>query len=240
MLSILKFNLSKSINFPRKLLKLSGDFFVYGGFFIIVFSIDKQKAKLIFYAGGKQGSAYQQKEVKEVKNNIELLLCFPSGFWEKKMRRTARRTLFGLLLVALIEMPLYAGLSQYNNFSTANNFINQYVTENPDNANKPFVFLFYNNFPCETCPQTMAAIYQLIETKYPDKFNLFEIDYSEPGEFNFEIDYQLDQPLTMVMVPVHNGQALGYEKIENPQLFFGDSYYFTSRISEALDNLLLM
>ena len=156
------------------------------------------------------------------------------------MGRTFKRMILGLVLATLIEMPLYAGLLQYNSFSTANSFINQYVTENPESANKPFVFLFYNNFPCETCPQTMAAIYQLIETKYPDKVNLFEIDYAEPGEFNFELDYQLDQPLTMVMVPVHNGQAMGYEKIENPQLFFGDSYYFTGQISDALDNLLLM
>ena len=156
------------------------------------------------------------------------------------MRRGPRRWLFGAMLAFLIELPIYSGLSQYNNFSTANSFINQYITENPQDNNKPFVFLFYNNFPCETCPQTMAAIYQLIETKYPDKFNLFEIDYSEPGEFNFEVDFMLDQPLTIVMVPMHNGQPLPYEKIENPQLFFGDSYYFTSQISSALDNLLLM
>lgn len=155
------------------------------------------------------------------------------------MGRTTRRLLFGALLVGLIELPIYSSLSQYA-FSTANNFINQYATENPEDANKPFVFLFYNNMPCETCPQTMTAIYQLIETKYPDRVNLFEIDYAEPGEFNFEEDYNLDQPLTMVMVPVHNGHALGYEKIENPQLFFGDSYYFTSQISNALDNLLLI
>ena len=80
------------------------------------------------------------------------------------MGRTFKRLLFGLILAAMIEMPLYAGLLQYNSFSTANNFINQYTTENPNSINKPFVFLFYNNFPCETCPQTMAAIYQLIET----------------------------------------------------------------------------
>lgn len=155
------------------------------------------------------------------------------------MGRTTSRLLFGALLVGLIELPIYSSLSQYA-FSTANNFINQYTTENPQDADKPFVFLFYNNFPCETCPQTMAAIYQLIETKYADKVNLFEIDYAEPGEFNFELDYQLDQPLTIVMVPVHNGQAMGYEKIENPQLFFGDNYYFTNKISNALDNLLLI
>ena len=156
------------------------------------------------------------------------------------MSKKSRRWLFSALLVLLIEIPLYSGLSQYNNFSTANSFINQYNTENPQDNNKPFVFLFYNNFPCEMCPQTMAAIYQLIETKYPDKFNLFEIDYSEPGEFNFEIDYNLDQPLTIVMVPMQNGQPLPYEKIENPQLFFGDSYYFTTQLSDAFNNLLLM
>ena len=152
----------------------------------------------------------------------------------------SRRWLFGAVLALMIEIPIYSGLSQYNNFSTANNFINQYRTENPENADKPFVFLFYNNFPCETCPQAMAEIYQLIETKYPDKVNLFEIDYSEPGEYNFELDYMLDQPLTMVMVPIQNGQPMMYEKIENPQLFLNDNYYFTTEISNALDNLLLI
>lgn len=156
------------------------------------------------------------------------------------MGRTSKRWLFGALLVTLIELPLYSGLSQYTNFSTADNFINQYTTVHPESADKPFVFLFYNNFPCETCPQTMAAIYQLIETKYPDKLNLFEIDYAEPGEFNFESDYMLDQPLTIVMVPMVNGHPMGYEKIENPQLFFGDSYYFTSKLTDAFDNLLLI
>lgn len=156
------------------------------------------------------------------------------------MTKNSRRWLFGALLVFLIEIPIYSGLSQYNNFSTANDFINQYVTENPQSADKPFIFLFYNNMPCEMCPQTMAAIYGLIEEKYPDKVNLFEIDYAEPGEFNFEIDYMLDQPLTMVLVPMSNGQPMPYEKIENPQLFFGDSYYFTSQISTAIDNLLLI
>ena len=156
------------------------------------------------------------------------------------MTRNSRRWLFGALLAFMIEIPLYSGLSQYTNFSTANNFINQYMTEYPESSGKPFVFLFYNNIPCETCPQAMAAIYELIETKYPDKVNLFEIDYSEPGEYNFEEDYMLDQPLTIVMVPIKNGQPMAYEKIENPQLFFGDSYYFTNQITGALDNLLLI
>mgnify|MGYP002854773972 CR=1 FL=1 len=156
------------------------------------------------------------------------------------MAKKSKRWLFSIILALMIEIPIYSGLSQYNNFSTANNFINQYRTENPENADKPFVFLFYNNFPCETCPQAMAEIYQIIETKYPDKVNLFEIDYSEPGEYNFEIDYMLDQPLTMVMVPIQNGQPMGYEKIENPQLFLNDNYYFTTEISNALDNLLLI
>lgn len=156
------------------------------------------------------------------------------------MGRASKRFLFGALLITLIELPLYSGLSQYNNFSTADNFINQYTSENPQDLDKPFVFLFYNNMPCEICPQVMTAIHDLITTDYPDKFNLFEINYTVPGEYNFEDDFILDQPLSMVMVPMHNGQPMGYEKMDNPQTFFENSTYFYSKISEALDNLLLI
>ncbi len=131
--------------------------------------------------------------------------------------------------------------AQYIDLSGTNPFIRQYVQESPDNWNKSILFVFYdgNNF-CETCPKAIEMVYDLYAKNFINRLNIFEIDYSKRSEFDMRLAYNLSQPLSLVVVRINDGLSQGYYKIDNPQYWINDPFYFDEKITNAINGFLLM
>lgn len=148
------------------------------------------------------------------------------------------KLLFGLLLALMIEIPFFKGLSKYVNMANAYAHAHSLAMQSPENANKPIVYIFYNDEPCETCPQAAAEAYDLVKDNFGNDVNIFEINYAAGGEENFEWEYHLEQPLSVVVVKMQDGAVLGYEKIDNPQLMLDNQYYFSEKIINTINDVL--
>lgn len=144
------------------------------------------------------------------------------------------RIFFALLLIFWGQKSF----AQYTNLPNAYIHAQNVAAQSIENSDKPIIYIFYNNEPCDACPQAAADAYNLIENHFAGMVNIFEIDYQEDGEFNFVLDYYLDQPLSLVFVKMQNGRAVSYEKIDNPQQWLNDEYYFNQQILSAVNNVL--
>jgi hypothetical protein len=150
-----------------------------------------------------------------------------------------KRWLFYTILAVLLEIPFYSGLSQYIDLSGNNPYINEYLSEDAENWNKSIIYVFYNNEPCYECPRAMDMIYNIYEQNYALDFSYFEINYQDEGNNVLQNDYQLNQPLSIVLLRINDGMARGYYKIENPQNWIDDPFYFTENITTAINNFLI-
>ena len=143
---------------------------------------------------------------------------------------------YSLLCAAIILSAAFTARAQYINSSGGNSFIRQYVEQSEDNWNKPIIFVFYNNGPCENCPQAMHMIYDVYQQYYADQYSYFEIDYAEDGENQFAVDYDLFAPLSIVLVDINDGMARGYEKIDNPQQWLDVPRFFEDKLTTRINN----
>ena len=100
-------------------------------------------------------------------------------------------------------------------------------------------YVFYNNQECGRCAQAMEMIYDIYQNDYSDEFSYFEINYEVSGEGEFQYDYQLSQPLSIVLLRINDGLARGYYKIDNPQFWVEDPNFFRDRIVSAINNFLV-
>ncbi len=140
-------------------------------------------------------------------------------------------------MMALMALyPSYAVVAQYIDSSGNNSMLREYFEEDEDNWNRSIIYVFYNNEPCESCADAMGIIYNLYEQKYSNLYSYFEINYQEPGEEEFAVDYQLMQPLSVVLVRINGGMAKGYEKIDNPQYWVSDPAYLVMYLSNKINN----
>ncbi len=149
------------------------------------------------------------------------------------------RQKFGLwgVFLALIAVLLWSvGEAQEVNISGNNPYMQEYVSQNEDNWNKSIIYVFYNNAQCDTCAQAIGMIYNLYEQNYSGQYSYFEINYADPWEHNFVEDYDLDSPLSIVLVRVNDGMARGYYKIDNPQFWVEDPSYFSQYITSQINN----
>ncbi|MBR1601725.1 MAG: hypothetical protein IJ677_09160 [Alphaproteobacteria bacterium] len=135
----------------------------------------------------------------------------------------------------LVMMPARA---QYVNLSGNNPDITEYVESNEDNWNKSIMYIFYSNQPCPLCSQAMGMIYDIYEEYFINQFNLFEINYTDEDEYGMQESYNLSQPLSVVLVRINDGISRGYYKIENPQFFVNDPFYFKQRLLSEINNFL--
>ena len=130
--------------------------------------------------------------------------------------------------------------AQYVDLSGTNSFIHQYVEENAQNWNKSILFVFYDsNAVCDWCPKAVEMVYKLYAQEYSNTMNIFEIDYSQRDEYNMRIDYHLTQPLSLVVVRINDGLSRGFLKIDNPQYWVDDPFYFNEKTSNMINNFLL-
>lgn len=131
---------------------------------------------------------------------------------------------------------LTSATAQYNDISGNNPYIRQYLEADEDNWNKSIIYVFYNNGSCDACAVAMGMIYNIYEQNYSGQYSYFEINYADPGEYNFQIEYDLTQPLSVVLVRINDGMARGYYKIDNPQYWVADPSYFTQNLTSQINN----
>lgn len=116
----------------------------------------------------------------------------------------------------------------------------QYFQANNQNPDKSIIYIFFNNQPCQNCPQAIDMIEQVYNQNFLNNYSLFLINYAEDNNAGFAQTYALSQPLEVVMVDVENGEVQGYQKIEgmqdmtpNPQAF---NEYFVTQVNGYLGN----
>lgn len=143
-----------------------------------------------------------------------------------------------LILMAFCLLKAVSAEAQYVNLSGNNPDITQYVESNEDNWNKSIMYMFYSNQPCALCSQAMGMIYQIYEEYFINQFNLFEINYTDEGEYGMQESYNLSQPLSLVLVRINDGMSRGYYKIDNPQFWIDDPFYFKQRLLSEINNFL--
>lgn len=119
-----------------------------------------------------------------------------------------------------------------------NQAIEEYLEESPENYNIPIMYVFYNGSNCYGCTEAIDLIYDLYNQYYEADFNIFTIDYTTDYAFDFAAAYNLTQPLSVVLVAIKNGEAVGYYKIDNPQYFVEDPSYFESSLSSQINKFL--
>lgn len=130
--------------------------------------------------------------------------------------------------------------AQYVDLPGNSQALQEYVNESPENANTSIMYLFYNNWDCAECAEAIRRIYHLYVKYYSEDFNVFEINYMSDDEFHYRLDYDLTQPLSVVLVRVRDGQALGYYKIDNPQNLLYNKFDFDENMLSQINNFLAM
>ena len=147
-----------------------------------------------------------------------------------------RILVFYFVLTIIGTFPALRAFSQYLNAPANPDYLQQYVEADPQNWNKSIIYVFYNNNLCDGCAAAMGMIYNIYEQNYSNQYSYFEINYEDPGEFNFQTDFDLTQPLNIVLVRVRDGLNMGSYKIENPQIWMSDPSYFTQNIITQINN----
>lgn len=100
------------------------------------------------------------------------------------------------------------------------------------------IYVFFNNQPCQTCPQAIEMIEEVYNQNFLNNYALYTINYGEDTGSGFAQTYGLSNPLEVVMVDVAGGEVQGYQKIEglqdmvsSPQAF---NEYFISQVNGYL------
>ena len=113
----------------------------------------------------------------------------------------------------------------------------QRINESPD---KSRIYIFFNNQPCPNCPQAIEMIEEVYNQNYLNNYELFLINYAEDTNSGFIEEYNLTNPLEVVMVNVIDDQPQGFQKIEglqdmtdNPSAF---NEFFTTQVNGYLQN----
>ena len=138
------------------------------------------------------------------------------------------------LLSAISSAQFISPKQNYNGTDA----INEYFAQSPNNRNKSIIYVFYNNNPCPSCPQTIDLIEKIYNSYYAQNYSFFLIDYQAPNEYNFIDTYNLRQPLEVVLVRINDGAVFGYKKLRNLQEEISDPISFTKDFRFQIDEFL--
>lgn len=147
------------------------------------------------------------------------------------------KILWAFLIMVAIAMPLHAELTYEGGYNPNQN-LQQYFAEAYPNYDKSIIYVFYNDNPCYSCPQAIALIEQIYDKYYSQKYSLFVIDYENDQEYNFIENYNLEEPLEVVLVKVDDGATFGYKKLENLQDQTSDPASFSENFRYQVDSFL--
>lgn len=145
-----------------------------------------------------------------------------------------------IFLLLAAQTASFAARAQYFEPTGNNAAIEEYLAETPENANIPIMYVFYSGSDCDGCTEAIDLIYDAYNQYYSADFNIFTIDYTEDDGFDFQAAYNLSQPLSVVLVLIRGGQAVGYYKIDNPQTWIDDPSYFEANLTSQINNFLAM
>lgn len=145
-----------------------------------------------------------------------------------------------LLLSFLLSIYGFSARAQYVDLPGNNRALQDYVDAAPENANTSIMYIFYANWDCEECAEAVKLIYYLYSKYYVNDFNVFEINYMADYSYDYRLDFDLTQPLTVILVRVRGGQALGYYKIDNPQQWLENPMNFEQNMLMQINNFLAM
>ncbi|MBR1648324.1 MAG: hypothetical protein IJ689_01835 [Alphaproteobacteria bacterium] len=141
-------------------------------------------------------------------------------------------------LSVMLPSTLCAQLPQYQGAYNPNQTLEEYFQAENQNYDKSIIYVFYSNNYCYGCPEAMTMLEKLYDEEFSSLYSFFMIDYQNDDEYNFIATYDLHLPLEVVMVKIEDGEALGYEKIENLQDRISDSVSFNDYVRNRINNFL--
>lgn len=149
------------------------------------------------------------------------------------------KKIFLLLAVLLFSFNAKAQLVYNESYNPEQN-LQEYFQEANPNYNKSIIYVFYNDNPCETCPQAIEMIEQIYNQNYQGIYSLILINYQDDQEYNFIETYDLSKALEVVLVRVNDGATFGYNKVDGLQNMVFDpsgfSEFLQNRINKFLGN----
>ncbi len=149
-----------------------------------------------------------------------------------------RLSVLPALLLALAAGTASAQLPEYQGAYTPGQSLQEYFAESEQNENKSIIYVFFNNAPCETCPQTIDLIEKIYYSYYSQEYSLFLINYAEDQDYDFIETYNLRNPLEVVLVRISDGSAFGYRKLQNLQDQISDPVSFTENFTNEVNDFL--
>ena len=151
------------------------------------------------------------------------------------------KSTISFLAASLVCFYSWTVKAQYVDLPGNNRALQEYVEESPENANTDIMYIFYADWDCEGCGEAVKLIYHLYFKYYVNQFNVFEINYMVDDEYDYRLDFDLTQPLSVILVRVRNGQALGYYKIDNPQQWlYENTITFEQNMLMQINNFLAL
>lgn len=147
------------------------------------------------------------------------------------------KKIFLLLALLLFSLSAKAQLNYNESYNPEQN-LQEYFQEANPNYNKSIIYVFYNDNPCETCPQAMEMIEQVYNQNYQGIYNLILINYQDDQEYNFIETYNLSKSLEVVLVKVDDGATFGYNKVEGLQNMVFDPTGFNEFLQNRINTFL--
>ena len=145
----------------------------------------------------------------------------------------------------MVATLLFSGpvSAQYINSSGSNPAIMEYEREmremypdSPQMLNRGIMYIFYDGENCTDCAEIIKELYNIYSINYEADYAVFEIDYTQDLGVNFKGIYNLTQPLSVVLVQIHNGMAWGYQKIDNLYQYADNPQQLQQIFTEQVNN----
>lgn len=142
----------------------------------------------------------------------------------------------GLLTLGLIS-PAQAELYYEGGYNPNLTLQQQLAADNPYYP-RPIIFVFYNNNQCYECPQTINLIESVYKENYQGTYDFYVINYQEDLNYNFTQNYNLSQPLEVVLQQVEDGQMTNFRKLEYLQNQISDPTSFSDNLTYQINSFL--
>lgn len=140
-----------------------------------------------------------------------------------------------LQITAVSAQPL-----QYEGTYNPDTPLQQYFAAEDNDYKRSIIYVFFNNDSCYGCPQTIAELEDIYNRYYQNRYSFFIINYQQDAQYDFATAYNLKEPLSVVLVKVDDGAAMGYEKLTDLQNQISDvgslERYFRYRVDSFLGN----
>ena len=126
-------------------------------------------------------------------------------------------------------------------FQAVNQQQQQAAQAQAQNPTQSVIYVFFDNQPCQTCPQAIAMIEEAYRENWQGIYDFYVINYQEEedaGNYNFAENYNLELPLSVVLQAVEDGRFTRYQKL--PYLYNFNPYTyqeaFLSEVSTFFEN----